>query len=357
MSFVPLAIERVVLKVQRAWRRTLAHRKRAQRLAAIRIQAWWRGCAARMRLAEEAAARDKGRTVGSLWWVSAHQFKTPKDAEKAAKPKPAIDTAGGLASAAASLIKAKDGGGASASSRRLLSGNSTSSRFLGAGGSSTALAKAGSTLGKSSLLSDKAMNSGKLGSFKFSGSMRLGSQKLSGGPSSGAEDENVDKWLSKAQVAVSRSRQALADREREEQAEAERLARESRLAKRRKRRLLATRRKARGLPRWAIYPMYAVAILCNGVAAYFIILYGLTFEPAISRAWLLSVAFSMFMDLFVQDVVKIFVLTVITDSVQKARAKLKAQREEREAREQAERSAAKKLAMQRFAAHPDLIPS
>ena len=46
-----------------------------------------------------------------------------------------------------------------------------------------------------------------------------------------------------------------------------------------------------------------------------IMLYGISFEPAVARAWLLSSLFSAFMEIFVQQPVKIASLTVLKERV------------------------------------------
>eukprot|EP00951_Prasinocladus_malaysianus_P026692 scaffold237470_cov48-Prasinocladus_malaysianus.AAC.1 len=46
-----------------------------------------------------------------------------------------------------------------------------------------------------------------------------------------------------------------------------------------------------------------------------IILYGIYFEPAVARAWLLSSVLSAFLEIFVQQPVKIVALTTLKERV------------------------------------------
>ena len=46
-----------------------------------------------------------------------------------------------------------------------------------------------------------------------------------------------------------------------------------------------------------------------------IMLYGIMFEPAVARAWLLSSLFAAFMEIFVQQPIKIAGLTVLKERV------------------------------------------
>ena len=72
------------------------------------------------------------------------------------------------------------------------------------------------------------------------------------------------------------------------------------------------RNKQKGLPRWCIYLVYAGAFLFCMVASLMIVLYGLTFEPSIGRAWLLSSMLGITVEFFVQDPLRVCVLARVT---------------------------------------------
>lgn len=99
--------------------------------------------------------------------------------------------------------------------------------------------------------------------------------------------------------------------------QAKRKAREALAAKRRskKRQDIRNRRKKKGLPRWFIYITYVMAFAFCCVSSIMIMLYGITFEPAVARAWLLSSLFAAFMEIFVQQPIKIAGLTVLKERV------------------------------------------
>ena len=125
-----------------------------------------------------------------------------------------------------------------------------------------------------------------------------------------------------------------------EEAEAEYAEAERRRKRKRKRDMrrkgLAPGGKPKGLPRWFIYVIYVGTFLFVMAASYFIMLNGLIFEPAVSRAWLLSSAFALFMELCVQDPVKISAAAAATFYVKDAKRK----REEEAARQDEEEAAA-----------------
>ena len=77
------------------------------------------------------------------------------------------------------------------------------------------------------------------------------------------------------------------------------------------------RNATRGLPRWCIYLVYAGAFLFCAIASLMICLYGLTFEPSIGRAWLLSSMLSIFVEFFVQDPLRVCALATITKKFRK----------------------------------------
>jgi hypothetical protein len=71
----------------------------------------------------------------------------------------------------------------------------------------------------------------------------------------------------------------------------------------------------KGLPRWFIYITYVMAFAFCCVSAIMIMLYGISFEPAVSRAWLLSSLFSAFIEIFIQQPVKIAGFSVLKERV------------------------------------------
>ena len=77
------------------------------------------------------------------------------------------------------------------------------------------------------------------------------------------------------------------------------------------------RNATRGLPRWCIYLVCAGAFLFCAIASLMICLYGLTFEPSIGRAWLLSSMLSIFVEFFVQDPLRVCALATITKKFRK----------------------------------------
>ena len=77
-----------------------------------------------------------------------------------------------------------------------------------------------------------------------------------------------------------------------------------------------------GLPRWFIYVTYTVAFLCCAACTYMITLFGLAFEPAISRAWLLSSMFVIFLELFVTNPLSLVVSALGEAQLEKTLAKV-----------------------------------
>jgi len=104
-------------------------------------------------------------------------------------------------------------------------------------------------------------------------------------------------------------------------------------------------RQKKGLPRWFIYVTYFMSFCFAGYASWMIIFYGLTFEPSVARAWLLSAGLSVFMEMFVQDPVKIAGQGVVKDRLMaefekwkfKKANERKAEAEATEAKRQAKR--------------------
>jgi len=77
-----------------------------------------------------------------------------------------------------------------------------------------------------------------------------------------------------------------------------------------------------GLPRWFIYVTYAVAFIFCAACSYMIMLFGLAFEPAISRAWLLSSMFAIFLELFVTNPLSLVVSAFGEAQIEKSLAKI-----------------------------------
>ncbi|CAG9463240.1 unnamed protein product [Pedinophyceae sp. YPF-701] len=90
------------------------------------------------------------------------------------------------------------------------------------------------------------------------------------------------------------------------QQEYRRKLREARRAHRRK--VMQERLRAKGFPRWVMWIGYTLCAVWIAACSYFIILYGVAFPPAVSRAWIFSSLFSVFLELFIQDPIKVAVL-------------------------------------------------
>ena len=188
--YVPPAIDAVVRKIQRRWKKKLVAFKRKQNKAATKIQAHWRAFILRKKMKEEKAAEKADEIMSGLWWVKAH------------------------------------------------------------------------TQGK--VISEGKKNLG--------------------------FDDLAKKWTSTEQSLISESFQNKLDSGKK--------GKRSKKVKRKK-------EPKGGLPRWFIYVVYASCFIFCAIASWFTILYGLMFEPAIGRAWLLSSTFAIFIEMFVQDPIKI----------------------------------------------------
>ena len=188
--YVPPAIDAVVRKIQRRWKKKLVAFKRKQNKAATKIQAHWRAFILRKKMKEEKAAEKADEIMSGLWWVKAH------------------------------------------------------------------------TQGK--VISEGKKNLG--------------------------FDDLAKKWTSTEQSLISESFQNKLDSGKK--------GKRSKKVKRKK-------EPKGGLPRWFIYVVYASCFIFCAIASWFTILYGLKFEPAIGRAWLLSSTFAIFIEMFVQDPIKI----------------------------------------------------
>lgn len=194
--YVPPAIDAVVRKIQRRWKKKLVAFKRKQNKAATKIQAHWRAFILRKKIQEEKAAQKQDEIMSGLWWVKAH------------------------------------------------------------------------TQGK--VISE-------------------GNKKLE-------FDELAKKWTSAEQSMISDSFQNKMDEKQK--------GKRSKKVKRKK-------EPKGGLPRWFIYVTYTACFMFCAIASWFTILYGLKFEPAIGRAWLLSSTFAIFVEMFVQDPIKIAVKVTV----------------------------------------------
>ncbi|QDZ21292.1 hypothetical protein A3770_05p38100 [Chloropicon primus] len=201
--YVPPAIDAVVRKIQRRWKKKLLAFKRKQNKAATKIQAHWRAFSLRKKKKEEKAAQKADEIMSGLWWVKAH------------------------------------------------------------------------TQGK--VISD--------------GKKDLGFDQL------------AKKWTSAEQSIISESFQGKMDKKAE--------GKRTKKVKRRK-------EPKGGLPRWFIYVTYTACFIFCAIASWFTILYGLKFEPAIGRAWLLSSTFAIFVEMFVQDPIKIAVKVTVLRKLKQA---------------------------------------
>ena len=70
--YVPPAIDAVVRKIQRRWKKKLLAFKRKQNKAATKIQAHWRAYSLRKKIQEEKVAQKADEIMSGLWWVKAH---------------------------------------------------------------------------------------------------------------------------------------------------------------------------------------------------------------------------------------------------------------------------------------------
>jgi hypothetical protein len=65
------------------------------------------------------------------------------------------------------------------------------------------------------------------------------------------------------------------------------------------------------------------------VAAFFMMLYGITFEPPVARAWLLSGGLSVLLEMFLQDPVKIAGMGIVDARIKEELGKIKAKKEQK----------------------------
>eukprot|EP00898_Chlorokybus_atmophyticus_P004169 jgi/Chlat1/4753/Chrsp308S04739 len=235
--YIPSAIENVVRRIQRVWRRHLLVRARHQRKSATRIQAAVRGFLARKHVKEEREALAKGRPVLGLWWMSAHEHRS----------------------------EVKSAGSSNNNSRA----PTPAQHYL------DALA---------------------------------------------AKEEVLSRWAQRAKAAASQTHEAhihAAETANEPFAERKRAGGAGgcvRATRQQQQRDNAKRRRKRqGLPRWFVYFAYAGALGFCALCSYFIMLYGLVFEPSVARAWLLSALLSLVLEMFLQDPAKIAALALLKD--------------------------------------------
>eukprot|EP00854_Cymbomonas_tetramitiformis_P000561 gene561-957_t len=124
--------------------------------------------------------------------------------------------------------------------------------------------------------------------------------------------EAVDKWVGGDAKGGSDQKLTTTEREKKEKEAKEKEARQRRRRRAKQRgKLGSAASKRKGLPRWFIYVAYIGAFAWCMASAWYIIIYGLFFEPPVARAWLLSSIFSLMMDFFVMDPVKIAAVGVV----------------------------------------------
>jgi len=85
------------------------------------------------------------------------------------------------------------------------------------------------------------------------------------------------------------------------------------LVEQRRRKKMRERRakQKKGLPRWFIYVAYFFSFTFCAFCSLLIMMFGLFFEPAVARAWLLSSIFSLAIEFFIQDPVKLAAMKVL----------------------------------------------
>ena len=266
------ALYKSVKLVQVAWRRTMNDRKRARVEAATMIQSWWRGHVARMQVLRMLGARASGRSQlasTSVWFTAAHK----KDRSRTAEEKRAQSAA-----VVAAMQRPKE---------QVVDLTAVLEKFRS---------------------KREAKNQDK----DAGGPLSTSSRRMSA--TGGTEPDPrlslpVRNWVRDAPQVAAADAELMEERALQLQAQQAK-AREARRALRRKQ--LKERKLKRGLPRWFIYPTYVLAGLFSLISVYFIILYGLLFPPAVARAWLLSSFFSTVTGLFLQDPLRILIMTWIT---------------------------------------------
>jgi len=221
--YVPEPILRVVTTIQRTWRRKMAMRVREQVRAARVMQAMYRGMRDRQKVALIRSGHAQGDENGrQLWWVSAHAPGSLNPQVVAAEEHERS------AKAKAAAVK-----------------NEASSR----------------------------------------------------------QEHLVGRWMGTANLKLQAELEASEEASKPQavkDAELQELAKQSTISvrgglglpppdpirkKRRTKRRKARKSAGKGLPRWFIYVAYVLSFAFCAVAAFFMMLYGITFEPPVARAW------------------------------------------------------------------------
>jgi len=125
----------------------------------------------------------------------------------------------------------------------------------------------------------------------------------------GDDGYNVNKWIKGAQGNAAQGISKAAEQSQAENKEKRK--RRNQLARQRRKEALLRKKRGWGLPRWVIYVGYLLAMAYCAYASMIIITYGIIFEPAISRAWLLSSIFSLILEVFIQDPANIAIMGVV----------------------------------------------
>jgi len=244
-------------KIQRRWRRRMAIHRRKQLSAAIQIQASWRGFLARRQVKDDLERDGNAGIKAGNAWF--------------------LNAHRGRHHTG---VDAKGGRGAPRVSGRL---SRLQSRASMAGGRGASLHGAPSGMGNDPLLS-----------------LAVRDWVKDAPATSAREGEEVQKKILALQAGNAKVRE---------------------LKRIQRRKLLRDRRLRRGLPRWFIWPTYVLCFLFILASIYMIILYGLSFPPAIARAWLLSSLFSVFVELFIQDPIRVLFVSYMKARVDELRNK------------------------------------
>jgi len=266
--YVPDAILFCVIRIQRAWRRYAAVERVRRAKAVMEVQRRWRGHLARKQIKADLQAKAKGRTVEGLWWVTAHVHATPKAKDKREQAKQEAEMQGVL------------------------------------------YEEEEKPTWQSSAKQPLDPDTGDL-----AGTARTDISSVS------------KKWTGK-QMAVGTKATAYqmlqaAALERREMIKQNK----ERLKMERRRKLRERKRRSKqGLPRWCIYIAYAFSFVFCAFSSFMIVYFGLVFEPAVSRAWLLSSIFSLMVEFFVTDPAKIAALGVVKTRIQLEMAAFKQRR-------------------------------
>lgn len=258
IPYVPPPVEEAIIKLQRAWRRRKLVMDRKRAAAALKLQAAYRGHLARKAFLEVMEARKRGDMQGPLWWVAAHASKLPENDPQGNHP----------------LARPKSRANATIEHLTLAANRQATLRQV--------LTQQASILA---------------GGVPPPPSSRPGISRYESVGLAKSANFELREWVRDAD-RIKRDLQ----RSKEEEAARQAIEEQIRLAKarearqRERRRIARERRRRKGLPRWFIWVTYLGCIAFDCVAAFFIILYGLAFPPAVSRAWLMSSLFAIFME-------------------------------------------------------------